>query len=68
MSVELPNCQKCRHYYITHDPDRPYGCRAMGFKSRRNPAQVVYATSGIICQLFRLKSVGDADGSGKQAV
>lgn len=67
MTVQLPNCLKCRHYYITHDPVRPYGCRAMRFKSRRNPAQVVYETSGIVCQLFQLKTAGDAGGGKRMA-
>lgn len=52
---ELPNCQVCRHFYITHDPASPYGCRAMGFKSRHYPAVVVYASSGLPCQLFQAK-------------
>lgn len=66
MPVELPNCRKCRHYYITYDPDKPFGCRAMKFKSRNNPAQVVYATSGIACQLFLLKAAGVPDGNEKK--
>ena len=55
MPVKLPNCFKCSNYFITHDPAQPYGCRAMGFKSKTNPAQVVYANSGIICQLYSPK-------------
>ena len=68
MPVELPNCHRCRHYYVTYDPDKPFGCRAMGFKSRNNPAQVVYATSGIVCQLFVLKIAGNTGGTGKKTV
>ncbi len=41
MAVIYPNCLDCVHYFITYDARRPYGCRAMGFKSRHNPAQVV---------------------------
>ncbi len=52
-----PNCLACRHFYITYDPLRPYGCRAMGFKSREYPAQVVHASSGIHCQLFAAKKL-----------
>jgi hypothetical protein len=51
MAVDIPNCLICIHYFITYDPRRPYGCRAMGFKSRRNPGRVVYESSGIACQL-----------------
>jgi len=53
-----PACRRCRHYFITYDPSRPYGCRAMGFKSRHNPALVVFSTSGLPCQLFREKKSG----------
>ena len=53
--MTLPNCFQCIHYYITHDPQRPYGCRAMGFKSRINPARVVFLSSGLHCQLFSAK-------------
>jgi len=51
----IPNCIKCLHYFITHEPGNPYGCRAMGFKSKKNPARVVYESSGIACQLFTPK-------------
>ena len=30
MSVVTPSCLKCINYYITHDPAKPYGCRALG--------------------------------------
>jgi hypothetical protein len=66
MAVELPDCLKCAHYHITYDPAKPYGCRAMGFKSRRMPAQVVYAASGLVCQLFTLKSRPGDSGKGEK--
>ena len=49
-------CNNCIHHYITYDQSKPYGCRIMGFKSRISPAQVVYATSGIVCQLYMQKN------------
>ncbi len=55
MEDKLPNCLKCIYYYVTYDSARPYGCRAMKFKSASNPARVVYSTSGIHCQLFAEK-------------
>jgi hypothetical protein len=55
MADIFPNCLKCIHYYITHEPSMPYGCQAMKFKSARNPAQLVFASSGMHCQLFRPK-------------
>jgi hypothetical protein len=49
-------CVKCRYYSITWEPRQPYGCLAHGFKSRRNPALVVYQSSGLQCQLFEPKA------------
>ena len=48
-------CYQCRHYKVTWDPREPYGCLAHGFKTHRNPAQIVYESSGIECQIFQLK-------------
>lgn len=47
-----PACRRCRHYYVTHDPRQPHGCKAYSFKSRQNPAALVLASSGRPCQLF----------------
>jgi hypothetical protein len=46
------NCFSCQHFYITYDPQFPYGCRAVGFKSRWMPAKGMYASSGMDCQFF----------------
>lgn len=46
------NCLSCRHFFITYDPRFPYGCRAVGFKSRLMPAQEMYNNSGLVCLLF----------------
>jgi hypothetical protein len=48
----LPNCLQCKNYFITYEPARPHGCRAMGFKSKITPARVVLQTSSLICQLY----------------
>jgi len=63
--VALPSCIKCVHYFITYESARPYGCRAMNFKSKMNPAQVVYQSSGMICQLFTAKKKEEGGGGGK---
>jgi hypothetical protein len=55
MTENYSNCLKCIYYYITYEPSMPYGCRAMKFKSARNPAQVVFSSSGMHCQLFKQK-------------
>jgi hypothetical protein len=49
------SCGNCSHYYVTWDKDFPYGCRAMGFKSRTSPALQVRDASGMDCQLFERK-------------
>ncbi len=43
------NCFACRHFFITHEPAHPYGCQAMGFKSREMPSSVVCRSSGEPC-------------------
>ncbi len=50
-----PNCFKCSHFYITHETTHPYGCHAIGFKSKQIPSQVVKRDSGMNCQLFSPK-------------
>jgi hypothetical protein len=52
---ERPNCMACLHFYITHEPAFPYGCRALGFKSTQYPAITVFMSSGMHCQLFARK-------------
>ncbi|HEU19439.1 MAG TPA: uracil-DNA glycosylase [Deltaproteobacteria bacterium] len=49
------NCFTCSHFFITHDPHEPYGCRAMGFKSRQFPSDVAESCSGMQCQMYAPK-------------
>ena len=53
---ERPNCHGCVHFYITHEPAFPYGCKALTFKSAQYPALTVFASSGMPCQLFVRKT------------
>jgi len=53
--TERPNCFNCRNFFITHEPLHPYGCRALGFKSKKMPSLVVYESSGMECQVFSRK-------------
>jgi len=46
------NCLNCSFYYITWDKDFPYGCKAMGFKSKKPPMAAVYKNSGQQCLSF----------------
>jgi hypothetical protein len=43
------NCFDCRHFFVTHEPAHPYGCRAMGFKSREFPCAAVLRASSEPC-------------------
>ena len=47
-----PNCLQCAHYYITWDVTFPYGCRAIGFKTKRRPQLDVLQNSGASCLAF----------------
>jgi hypothetical protein len=49
------NCLNCSHFFITYDPHEPYGCRAMGFKSRQFPSDVAESCSGLKCQMYTPK-------------
>jgi hypothetical protein len=50
------NCFECRHFIITHEPAHPYGCQAMGFKSREMPSAAVASSSGEACLVFESKA------------
>ncbi|MES0372199.1 MAG: uracil-DNA glycosylase [Mariprofundaceae bacterium] len=51
-----PECMRCRHYYVTWDPNFPYGCKAFGFKSRVMPCLEVYSASQHHCLKFEGKN------------
>ncbi|TLS68621.1 uracil-DNA glycosylase [Mariprofundus erugo] len=48
-------CLSCRHYFVTWDPGRPYGCRAFGFKSSTMPCREVQGASNMICLKYEEK-------------
>lgn len=50
-----PRCNACEHFHITFDQHFRYGCRALGFKSRRLPERDVIASSGQVCEFFTPK-------------
>jgi hypothetical protein len=52
-TLSHPNCFRCTAFFITHDPVFPYGCSAMGFRSRRLPCAEVQETSGEVCLAFK---------------
>ncbi|MGA1868859.1 MAG: uracil-DNA glycosylase [bacterium] len=49
------NCYKCHYFYITWDKNFPYGCKAMGFKTKKTPSAMVRESSGFVCQSFKKK-------------
>jgi hypothetical protein len=53
--INRADCWKCRHHYITWEESFPYGCRALGFKSRRLPVFDVRESSGHDCLYFSPK-------------
>ncbi|MEQ1893410.1 MAG: hypothetical protein ABL998_12760 [Planctomycetota bacterium] len=62
---QRPDCLRCRSFFVTYDPARPYGCRAFGFRSLRLPRDEVRLSSGNECHLYEKKSPQPrADGSG----
>ncbi|WP_434633999.1 hypothetical protein [Chromobacterium sp. CV08] len=50
-----PLCRRCLHHFVTYDPNFPYGCRAMGFSSKRAPCLDVLEASGQPCMRFQAK-------------
>ncbi|OUM97504.1 MAG: uracil-DNA glycosylase [Thermobacillus sp. ZCTH02-B1] len=56
------NCFRCRHYYVTWDPDFPRGCKAYEFKTHQMPSVVVFSSSGRPCLKFEPKESRKPDG------
>ena len=46
------NCRGCRHFFVTYEPQNPWGCRQFGFKGKNLPAQIVYQSTGMQCAYF----------------
>ncbi len=59
---EAPNCWQCRHFSVSWDPNVPYACRLMGFKSRIMPAIEVLRADGSRCQGFSRKTAAGISG------
>ena len=52
MGEAAPDCFRCRSFLITHDRERPYGCRSFGIRSSVLPSVEVFRSSGRACQAF----------------
>ena len=59
---DAPNCWQCRHFSVSWDPNLPYACRLMGFKSRIMPAIEVLRADGSRCQGFSRKTASGISG------
>jgi hypothetical protein len=57
---EAPNCWQCRHFSVSWDPNLPYLCRLMGFKSRIVPSIEVLRADGQRCRGFFPKATPGA--------
>ena len=48
--TQMPvRCHGCMYFFITHEPQRPYGCNKFGFKAKKLPATIVIETTGTQC-------------------
>ena len=47
-----PNCWQCQHFAVSWDPNMPYQCKLMGFKSRITPSIEVLRADGSRCRGF----------------
>jgi len=54
-TARVPNCWRCVHFLVTHQPGSPYGCRSMGFSSRYLPHLEVIRIDGEPCRSFTPK-------------
>lgn len=61
-STRPGTCKDCSHFFITHDPNFPYGCGIMGFKSRHYPHLEVLAATGATCVAREAKPRGKRGG------
>ena len=50
-------CHNCVFFFITHEVQKPWGCRHFGFKSANIPAQAVFQASGTNCACKQLKAM-----------
>jgi hypothetical protein len=57
------DCRQCVHFFVTWEKSHPYGCKGHNFKSRQIPSQVVFASSGMDCLLFKAKTLTSKQGT-----
>jgi len=59
-----PDCNSCKHFYVTWDAAFPYGCKGFQMKTKRSPSLSVLHSSGTKCMLFLQKSGRCKEGTG----
>ena len=63
--AQMPvRCHGCAYFFITHEPQRPYGCTKFGFKAKKLPATIVIETTGTQCA-YRKRVRPQRTGAGK---
>jgi hypothetical protein len=55
-----PTCVRCKHYWVTHQPATPHGCRAFGIVSARPPSLEIRVTTGEDCRAYEPKPLPPA--------
>ena len=55
MSDNKIHCLRCKHYYSTHDPYLPRGCRLYKFKTKNIPAIIVKKETGKDCLGYEMR-------------
>jgi len=63
MNKNQIHCLKCIHYYSTHEPQTPRGCKLYGFKTQNIPAIVVKKQTGSECLGFELRQIKNKKAS-----
>jgi hypothetical protein len=61
-----PVCGNCQYFFVTHDPARPWGCRAFGFRAAQLPNSLVFASTGTNCARFDDKRAVMAPVTGRK--
>jgi len=59
------NCRQCIYFKISWDKNRPYACKAFGFKTKTMPSVEVYNADGRECLKFFPKTQGKNNRSNK---
>jgi hypothetical protein len=49
-------CLKCKHYFVTHNPSSPRGCKKFAMQSSKFPSQIVREQSGKECMAYEQKT------------